>query len=168
MSKLSFLKGLLAASGARRARRRASRARRRRAISRRPRPISPTSPRRSPNGTARPSGRRRRARSSCLSSRPTSATAARRARATARRKPPRRSAGNSASSTARAPFPRTRSALTQAIALKPDGIILGGIDAKEQQPVVEQAAGAGHQDRRLARRPEGRARSTAFRRCSPT
>ena len=27
--------------------------------------------------------------------------------------------------------------------MKPDGIILGGIDAKEQQPVVEQAAAQG-------------------------
>lgn len=39
--------------------------------------------------------------------------------------------------------PARTSALTQAIALKPDGIILGGVDAKEQQPVVEQAAAQG-------------------------
>jgi ribose transport system substrate-binding protein len=39
--------------------------------------------------------------------------------------------------------PAHTSALTQAIALKPSGIILGGIDAKEQQPVVEQAAAQG-------------------------
>jgi ribose transport system substrate-binding protein len=39
--------------------------------------------------------------------------------------------------------PAHTSALTQAIALKPTGIILGGIDAKEQQPVVEQAAAQG-------------------------
>ena len=35
--------------------------------------------------------------------------------------------------------PAHTSALTQAIALKPDGIILGGVDAKEQQPIIEQA-----------------------------
>ncbi len=39
--------------------------------------------------------------------------------------------------------PARTSALTQAIALKPDAIILGAIDAKEQQPVVEQAAAEG-------------------------
>lgn len=39
--------------------------------------------------------------------------------------------------------PARTSALTQAIALKPDGIILGGVDAAEQAPVVEQAAAAG-------------------------
>jgi ribose transport system substrate-binding protein len=39
--------------------------------------------------------------------------------------------------------PAHTSALTQAIALKPAGLILGGIDAKEQQPVVEQAAAQG-------------------------
>ncbi|WP_298284513.1 substrate-binding domain-containing protein [Acidocella sp.] len=35
------------------------------------------------------------------------------------------------------------SALTQAIAAKPDGIILGSIDAKEQAPLIAQAAAAG-------------------------
>lgn len=39
--------------------------------------------------------------------------------------------------------PARTSAMTQAIALKPDAIILGGVDAKEQQPVVEQAAAEG-------------------------
>jgi ribose transport system substrate-binding protein len=39
--------------------------------------------------------------------------------------------------------PARTSALTQAIALKPDAIVLGAIDAKEQQPVVEQAAAEG-------------------------
>jgi ribose transport system substrate-binding protein len=39
--------------------------------------------------------------------------------------------------------PARTSALTQAIALKPDAIILGGVDALEQQPVVEQAAAEG-------------------------
>jgi ribose transport system substrate-binding protein len=39
--------------------------------------------------------------------------------------------------------PARTSALTQAIALKPNAIILGAIDAKEQQPVVEQAAAEG-------------------------
>ena len=34
-------------------------------------------------------------------------------------------------------------ALNQAIALKPDGIILGTIDAKEQAPVVRKAVGLG-------------------------
>ncbi len=35
------------------------------------------------------------------------------------------------------------SALTQAIALKPDGIILGTIDAREQAPLIEQAVAQG-------------------------
>jgi ribose transport system substrate-binding protein len=40
--------------------------------------------------------------------------------------------------------PATRaSALTQAIALKPDGIILGTIDAREQAPLIEQAVAQG-------------------------
>ncbi|HYA74123.1 MAG TPA: substrate-binding domain-containing protein [Roseiarcus sp.] len=39
--------------------------------------------------------------------------------------------------------PARTSAMTQAIALKPNAIILGGVDAKEQQPVVEQAAAEG-------------------------
>ncbi len=39
--------------------------------------------------------------------------------------------------------PARTSAMTQAIALKPSAIILGGVDAKEQQPVVEQAAAEG-------------------------
>ena len=39
--------------------------------------------------------------------------------------------------------PARTSALTQAIALKPDGIILGTIDAAEQAPIVEQAIAAG-------------------------
>jgi ribose transport system substrate-binding protein len=39
--------------------------------------------------------------------------------------------------------PARSSALTQAIALKPDGIILGTIDAAEQAPIVEQAVAAG-------------------------
>ncbi len=39
--------------------------------------------------------------------------------------------------------PARTSAMTQAIALKPDAIILGGVDAAEQAPVVEQAAQAG-------------------------
>jgi ribose transport system substrate-binding protein len=40
--------------------------------------------------------------------------------------------------------PSTRaSALTQAIALKPDGIILGTIDAREQAPLIEQAVAQG-------------------------
>lgn len=39
--------------------------------------------------------------------------------------------------------PARTSAMTQAIALKPNAIILGAIDAKEQQPVVEQAAAEG-------------------------
>lgn len=39
--------------------------------------------------------------------------------------------------------PARSSALTQAIALKPDGIILGTIDAAEQAPIVEQAIAAG-------------------------
>ena len=33
--------------------------------------------------------------------------------------------------------------MTQAIALKPDGIILGTIDAAEQAPIIEQAVAAG-------------------------
>jgi ribose transport system substrate-binding protein len=39
--------------------------------------------------------------------------------------------------------PARTSALTQAIALKPDGIILGTVDAAEQAPMVEQAVAAG-------------------------
>jgi ribose transport system substrate-binding protein len=39
--------------------------------------------------------------------------------------------------------PGRTSALTQAIALKPDGIILGTIDAAEQAPIIEEAAKAG-------------------------
>src|SRR6516225_5583966 len=39
--------------------------------------------------------------------------------------------------------PGRSSALSQAIALKPDGIILGTVDASEQAPLVEQAAAAG-------------------------
>jgi ribose transport system substrate-binding protein len=39
--------------------------------------------------------------------------------------------------------PARSSALTQAIALKPDGIILGTVDAAEQAPIVEQAVAAG-------------------------
>jgi ribose transport system substrate-binding protein len=39
--------------------------------------------------------------------------------------------------------PARTSAMTQAIALKPGAIILGGVDAKEQQPVIEQAAAEG-------------------------
>jgi ribose transport system substrate-binding protein len=39
--------------------------------------------------------------------------------------------------------PARSSALTQAIALKPDGIILGTIDAAEQAPIIEQAVAAG-------------------------
>ncbi|MBV8565163.1 MAG: substrate-binding domain-containing protein [Methylobacteriaceae bacterium] len=39
--------------------------------------------------------------------------------------------------------PARTSALTQAIALKPDGIILGTVDAAEQAPVIEQAAAQG-------------------------
>jgi ribose transport system substrate-binding protein len=39
--------------------------------------------------------------------------------------------------------PARSSALTQAIALKPDGIILGTIDAAEQKPIIEQAIAAG-------------------------
>jgi ribose transport system substrate-binding protein len=39
--------------------------------------------------------------------------------------------------------PARTSAMTQAIALKPDAIILGGVDAAEQAPVVEQAAQQG-------------------------
>src|ERR1700733_14599834 len=39
--------------------------------------------------------------------------------------------------------PARTSAMTQAIALKPNAIILGGVDAKEQQPVIEQAAEEG-------------------------
>jgi ribose transport system substrate-binding protein len=39
--------------------------------------------------------------------------------------------------------PGRTSALTQAIALKPDGIILGTIDAAEQAPIIEQAIAAG-------------------------
>lgn len=39
--------------------------------------------------------------------------------------------------------PARSSALTQAIALKPDGIILGTVDAAEQAPLVEQAVAAG-------------------------
>jgi ribose transport system substrate-binding protein len=39
--------------------------------------------------------------------------------------------------------PARTSALTQAIALKPDGIILGTIDAAEQAPIIEQAIAAG-------------------------
>ena len=39
--------------------------------------------------------------------------------------------------------PGRTSALTQAIALKPDGIILGSLDAVEQAPLVEQAVKAG-------------------------
>jgi ribose transport system substrate-binding protein len=39
--------------------------------------------------------------------------------------------------------PARTSAMTQAIALKPNAIILGGVDAKEQQPVVEQADAEG-------------------------
>ena len=57
-------------------------------------------------------------------------------------------------------------AMSQAIALQPDGIILGGIDATEQAPLIEQATEAGikvvgwH-----AGAAPGRSRS---RRCSPT
>ena len=40
-------------------------------------------------------------------------------------------------------MPARPSALTQAIALKPDGIILGTIDAAEQAPIIEQAVAAG-------------------------
>ena len=39
--------------------------------------------------------------------------------------------------------PGHATALTQAISMKPDGILNVGIDAKEQQPVLEQAATAG-------------------------
>ena len=39
--------------------------------------------------------------------------------------------------------PARTSALTQAIALNPDGIILGTIDAAEQAPIIEQAIAAG-------------------------
>jgi ribose transport system substrate-binding protein len=39
--------------------------------------------------------------------------------------------------------PGRSSALSQAIALKPDGIILGTVDAAEQAPLVEQATAAG-------------------------
>ena len=39
--------------------------------------------------------------------------------------------------------PARTSALTQAIALKPNGIILGTVDAAEQAPVIEEAAKAG-------------------------
>ncbi len=39
--------------------------------------------------------------------------------------------------------PGRTSALTQAIALKPDGIILGTIDAAEQAPIIQQAVDAG-------------------------
>lgn len=39
--------------------------------------------------------------------------------------------------------PARTSALTQAIALKPDGIILGTIDAAEQAPIIKQAIAAG-------------------------
>ncbi|MFI5014242.1 MAG: substrate-binding domain-containing protein [Hyphomicrobiales bacterium] len=39
--------------------------------------------------------------------------------------------------------PARSSALTQAIALKPDGIILGTVDAAEQAPIIEQAVAAG-------------------------
>lgn len=39
--------------------------------------------------------------------------------------------------------PARTSALTQAIALKPDAIILGGVDALEQQPIIEQADAEG-------------------------
>jgi len=39
--------------------------------------------------------------------------------------------------------PARSSALTQAIALKPAGIILGTIDAAEQAPIIEQAVAAG-------------------------
>ena len=39
--------------------------------------------------------------------------------------------------------PARSSALTQAIALKPAGIILGTIDASEQAPIIEQAVAAG-------------------------
>lgn len=39
--------------------------------------------------------------------------------------------------------PARTTAMTQAIALKPDAIILGGVDAKEQQPMVEAAAAQG-------------------------
>ena len=39
--------------------------------------------------------------------------------------------------------PGHATALTQAIAMKPDGILLGSVDAKEQQPLIEQAASQG-------------------------
>ena len=39
--------------------------------------------------------------------------------------------------------PARTSALTQAIAVNPDGIILGTIDAAEQAPIIEQAVAAG-------------------------
>ena len=42
-------------------------------------------------------------------------------------------------------------ALNQAIALKPDGIILGNVDTLEQTPVIQKAAAHGYQARRLAR-----------------
>ena len=43
-------------------------------------------------------------------------------------------------------------ALNQAIALKPDAIILGNVDTLEQAPVMQQGGHAWHQGGRLARR----------------
>ena len=60
------------------------------------------------------------------------------------RKPPRRSAGTCASSTARAPFRAHASAMTQAIAMKPDGIILRRRSTPPSSSrLLEQAAAAG-------------------------
>ena len=85
------------------------------------------------------------------------------ASATAPRRPRRCSAGNSVP---RRPGlrPGARdSALTQAIALKPDGIILGTIDASGAGAAARAGRRRRHQDRRLARRSDRAGRSRACR-----
>ena len=129
-----------------------------------------TSRRRSPNGTGPttgPEGAGQEAHRRM--SRPTSATAARRARATARRKPPRRSAGTFRILDGQGTRSRPRnSAMTQAIALKPDGIIDRRHRRQGAAARCRASRGRRHQDRRLARRSRTPARSKASRRCSPT
>ena len=63
--------------------------------------------------------------------------------------------------------PGRTSALTQAIALKPDGIILGNVDTQEQAPVIEQAgARASRSSAGTSGPPPGPVEG--IRRCSPT
>ena len=107
--------------------------------------------RRSRNGTARPPARRRRARSSSSTSRPTSATAARRASATARQEAAKALGWDFRILDGQGSVPARTSALTQAIALKPDGIILGS-RRRRRAGADDRAGGQGRdQGRRLAR-----------------